>query len=120
MKGARRWTSGLCAFMVLPLHREIRVGEPSPGKEPHGSKPLSNLPSVGAKRRSALYTDKVTLQHRAPRSEEFLLHLALHNVRMSVSCNFTREEAKDGIIFDDIKLFSENQSYSEMGGTFLY
>lgn len=118
MKGARRWTSGLCTFMVLPLHRELKVGDLSPGKQPHGSRPLSNLPSVGAKWGSPRHTDKVTLQF-STQSEAFLLRSSLHNMRMSLSCNFTHEEAKGEIIFDDIKLFSENQSYSETGGTFL-
>lgn len=84
------------------------MAELSPGKEPHGSRPLSNLPSVGAKWGFPHHADKVTLQFSAPQSEEFLLHLSLHNVRMSLSCNFTRKEAKDEIIFDDIELFSEN------------
>lgn len=82
-------------------------------------RPLSNLPLMGAKRGSPHHTDKVTLQFSTPQLEEFLLHLSLHNVRMSLSCNFTHEETKGEIIFDDIKLCSENQSYSEMGGTFL-
>lgn len=64
--------------------------------------------------------DKVTLRSSALQSEEFVLRVSLHNVRMSPSCNFTPEEAKREIIVDDIKLFSENQSYSETGGTFLY
>lgn len=75
------------------------------------------MPLVGA-RRGSHHTDKVTLQFRVPQLEEFLLHLSLHNVRMSLSCNFTHEEIKGEIIFDDIKLCSENQSCSERGGTF--
>lgn len=62
----------------------------------------------------------MALKFSAPQLEAFLLRLFPHNVRMLLSCNFTREEAKGEIIFDDIKLFLENPSYSEMGGTFLY
>jgi len=116
----QRWTSGPCAFTVLSLRRELRVGELSSRKKPHGLRPLSNLPWVGAKQGSPCHTDKVTPQFSALRLGEFMLRLSWHNVRTSLSCNFTRKEAKDEIIFDDIKFFFENQSYSEMVGTFLY
>lgn len=105
--------------------RGARAGRAECRREPRGPGPPRPCPWWELKGRllprpTRWGGDKVTLRSSALQLEEFLLRVSLHNVRMSPSCNFTPEEAKHEIIVDDIKLFSENQSYSETGGTFLY
>lgn len=107
------------------MARGAGVGRARCRGEPQGTGPPPPCPRWEPKGRllprpTRWGSDKVTLRSSALQSEEFVLRVSLHNVRMSPSCNFTPEEAKREIIVDDIKLFSENQSYSETGGTFLY